>query len=65
MRSLGCSAPAATKASLSQNLASLSFHWCLGKKKLNKRAGHQLLLILLPSVQLDGFMLYFLAGFEP
>lgn len=36
MRSLGYNAPAATKASLPQNLASLSLHSCLGKTKNKK-----------------------------
>lgn len=71
MRSLGYNAPAATKASLPQNLASLSLHSCLGKTKnkktKTKTAGHQIFFFFpfLPSVHPDGFMLYFSAGFEP
>ena len=66
VRSLGCSAPAATKASLPQSLASLSFRWCLGKKT-NKTAGHQPFFFFppLPFVHPDGFMLYFSTGSEP
>lgn len=65
-RSLGCSAPAATRASLPRSLASLSFRWRLGKKT-NKTAGHQPSFFFppLPSVHPAGTMLYFSAGSQP